>query len=235
MLKILWSLSRTELEEKSKEGVASGEEEALLAALHMYFIHGARDSSQVLRSLERGVEQKSALACVLRAENHFFGENGYPQSKEATLVDASEALRLSEAQGAPSVEWMACSILGWVAEDAAAAEALFVRSLPLLRADAEAQQCPIAEDWLAWRYCNGQGVAKDVAEGMRWFRISAEHGLPWAKYWLALRYFQGDGVEKDLEQSRSWCEAAAAHGVPDAIALLESSFTNVVPSSSSSN
>ena len=44
----------------------------------------------------------------------------------------------------------------------------------------------------------GQGVPKDEAGAVRWFRRAADAGDPRGMYGLGLMYYQGAGVERDL-------------------------------------
>lgn len=74
----------------------------------------------------------------------------------------------------------------------------------------------IAQDWLAWRYYNGEGVAKDAHQAADWFRKSAMQGLAWAQLWLGIRYIHGDGVEKSVEEGKRWLLKAVEQGIKEA-------------------
>jgi TPR repeat protein len=50
----------------------------------------------------------------------------------------------------------------------------------------------------------GQGVAVDVSEGVRYFKLSADQEFPPAQLAIALYYYHGHGVEQSFsEASRS--------------------------------
>ncbi len=58
----------------------------------------------------------------------------------------------------------------------------------------------LADDYLS----GGDGIARNLDEGIRLLRSSAEHGNPIAATRLAHRYFKGDGVAKDYQQAARW-------------------------------
>ncbi|NLN92153.1 MAG: sel1 repeat family protein [Candidatus Hydrogenedens sp.] len=62
---------------------------------------------------------------------------------------------------------------------------------------------------LAISYYRGQGVEKDKAEAVRWFRKAAEQGHSKAQFVLAWCYCQGDGIEEDEEEASKWLIKAA--------------------------
>ncbi len=55
-------------------------------------------------------------------------------------------------------------------------------------------------------YANGEGVLKDEAEAVRWFRLAAEQGDALAQSNLGAMYANGRGVLKDPVQHcrRQW-------------------------------
>ena len=59
------------------------------------------------------------------------------------------------------------------------------------KGDAEAQYS------LGVRYDNGDGVAKDEIEAVKWYRKAAEQNYASAQYNLGLCYYNGQGVAKD--------------------------------------
>jgi TPR repeat protein len=65
---------------------------------------------------------------------------------------------------------------------------------------------------LAGLYLDGLGVARDQAEGARWYRLAAEQGEPVAQMNLGDLYSRGQGVPKDLAQAYLWLSLAAAQG-----------------------
>jgi len=65
-------------------------------------------------------------------------------------------------------------------------------------------------------YDNGQGVTKDEAEAVRWYRKAAEQGHEWAQYDLGVAYDNGEGVAKDATEALRWYRKAAEQGDSDA-------------------
>ena len=50
---------------------------------------------------------------------------------------------------------------------------------------------------LGLRYDKGEGVAKDHAEAVKWYRKAAEQNYAEAQYNLGVCYYKGEGVAKD--------------------------------------
>ena len=69
-----------------------------------------------------------------------------------------------------------------------------------------------AQNELGWKYAMGDGVTKDAAQAVTWFRKAAEQGDADAQTKLAFMYYGGDGVPKDLVTAYMWCNLAAAQG-----------------------
>ena len=61
-------------------------------------------------------------------------------------------------------------------------------------------------------YENGEGVPKDVAQAVSWYRRAAEQGVASAQNNLGAMYYRGDGVPKDAAQAVSWFRKAAEQG-----------------------
>ena len=61
-------------------------------------------------------------------------------------------------------------------------------------------------------YYNGEGVPKDFAEAVSWYRKAADQGFAHAQYYLGLMYANGRGVPKDLVQAHVWWNIAGARG-----------------------
>jgi hypothetical protein len=66
-----------------------------------------------------------------------------------------------------------------------------------------------AQYQLGLRYANGDGVTKDYAEAVKWYRRAAEQGVPFAQFNLGVRYANGQGVERDPVQAYRWFSVAA--------------------------
>jgi len=62
-------------------------------------------------------------------------------------------------------------------------------------------------------YYNGDGVAQDKAEAVRWFRKAAEQGHADAQFNLGLMYGKGEGVAQDKAEAVRWFRKAAEQGV----------------------
>ena len=61
-------------------------------------------------------------------------------------------------------------------------------------------------------YTNGEGVTKDDAEAVRWYRRAAKQGYAAAQYNLGVKYAQGRGVVKDSVLAYMWLDIAGANG-----------------------
>ena len=61
-------------------------------------------------------------------------------------------------------------------------------------------------------YANGEGVLKDEAEAVRWYRLAAEQGDAAAQFNLGLMYANGEGVLKDEAEAVRWYRKAVEQG-----------------------
>ncbi|MEI8120428.1 MAG: tetratricopeptide repeat protein [bacterium] len=73
--------------------------------------------------------------------------------------------------------------------------------------DAEAQY------QLGLKFVNGQGVEKDEAEAVRWYRKAAEQGHSTCQYFLGWYLANGRGVEKNEAEAVTWYRKAATQNV----------------------
>ncbi|HLV85418.1 MAG TPA: tetratricopeptide repeat protein [Candidatus Sulfotelmatobacter sp.] len=62
---------------------------------------------------------------------------------------------------------------------------------------------------LAAVYMEGNGVAKDTAQGLKWLRKSADQGYVGAEATLGYMYQNGIATEKDVQQAAAWYRKAA--------------------------
>ena len=69
-----------------------------------------------------------------------------------------------------------------------------------------------AQNNLGVRYANGEGVLKDEAEAVSWFRLAAEQGNADAQFNLGVMYANGQGVLKDSVVAHMWYNIAGANG-----------------------
>jgi TPR repeat protein len=66
---------------------------------------------------------------------------------------------------------------------------------------------------LGQMYRNGQGVAQDYKEGVKWYRLAAAQGDAEAQLNLGGMYIDGWGVAKDDKEAVRWYRLAAAQGL----------------------
>ncbi|MDH5547193.1 MAG: sel1 repeat family protein [Gammaproteobacteria bacterium] len=69
-------------------------------------------------------------------------------------------------------------------------------------------------------FATGDGVPKNDVMAAKWFRKSADEGLPEAQFRLGEFYLSGTGLEKDIDQGMQWIRKAAKLGHTAAIELL---------------
>ena len=62
------------------------------------------------------------------------------------------------------------------------------------------------------RYANGEGVLKDDAEAVKWYRLAADQGQADAQYGLGIMHANGRGVLKDSVLAHMWSNIAGANG-----------------------
>ena len=74
----------------------------------------------------------------------------------------------------------------------------------------------IAQANLGWMYQSGEGVPKDYAEAMNWFRLAADQGDAVAQRNLGVMYGRGQGVPQDYAEAVKWYRLAADQGYADA-------------------
>ncbi|MEG2063237.1 MAG: tetratricopeptide repeat protein, partial [Kiritimatiellia bacterium] len=66
-----------------------------------------------------------------------------------------------------------------------------------------------------------EGVARDEAEAVKWYRMAAEQGDASAQYNLGCCYRKGEGVARDEAEAVEWWRKAAAQGVAEAKRALQ--------------
>jgi TPR repeat protein len=59
---------------------------------------------------------------------------------------------------------------------------------------------------------NGQGVVKEYAEAVKWYRLAAQQGNEFAQYNLGVMYANGQGVVKDYAEATKLFRLAAQQG-----------------------
>ena len=71
---------------------------------------------------------------------------------------------------------------------------------------------PVRSSSLGFKYADGEGVLKDDAEAVRWFRLAADQGHAGAQLNLGFKYAVGVGVLKDSVLAHMWWNIAGANG-----------------------
>jgi TPR repeat protein len=71
---------------------------------------------------------------------------------------------------------------------------------------------PTRSDNLGVCYENGDGVNKDSAEAVKWYRLAAEQENSNAQCSLGACYSKGNGIPKDYVMGYMWCHLSAASG-----------------------
>jgi hypothetical protein len=75
-------------------------------------------------------------------------------------------------------------------------------------------------------YDDGEGVPKDIAEAVRWFRLAADQGDVYAQYNLGVKYVKGEGVPQDSAEAVRWFRLAADQGAARAQCHLGFMYEN---------
>ena len=65
-------------------------------------------------------------------------------------------------------------------------------------------------------YNNGQGVPKDNAEAVKWYRLAANEGNAIAQYNIGIMYANGDGIPQNYSEAVKWYRLAARQGYASA-------------------
>jgi len=79
----------------------------------------------------------------------------------------------------------------------------------------------VAQFNLAYIYARGFGVSQDHIKALRWFRKSAEQGLPRAQNYLGLAYIEArGGVSQNYTEAAKWIRKSAEQGDAEGAYLL---------------
>jgi uncharacterized protein len=73
-------------------------------------------------------------------------------------------------------------------------------------------------------YDQGQGVAQNDAEAMKWYRLAADQGLAVAQFGLAAHYASGEGVPQNDAEVMKWLRLAADQGYDSAQFILGTKY-----------
>lgn len=64
-------------------------------------------------------------------------------------------------------------------------------------------------------YAEGQGVPRDYAEALKWYRMAADQGDIWAQLAVGRFYEEGCGVRQDDEEAYFWFSLAASRSADE--------------------
>ncbi|EGO62369.1 tetratricopeptide repeat protein [Acetonema longum] len=70
-------------------------------------------------------------------------------------------------------------------------------------------------------YEEGNGVEKDLAEAIKWWKLSAEQGDSDAQHMMGNVYMFGYGAEKNFPEGLKWWKKAADQGNPSLNSCLD--------------
>src|SRR6266498_3484395 len=79
---------------------------------------------------------------------------------------------------------------------------------------------------LGLRYTNGEGVAKDQVEAVKWYRKAAEQNYADAQNDLGASFYNGEGVAKDQVEAVKWFRKAAEQNLAKAQYNLSVCYEN---------
>lgn len=83
---------------------------------------------------------------------------------------------------------------------------------------------PTAQNKLGTMYENGDGVPKDAAEAVHWYRLAAQQGSHQAQHNLGLAYSKGNGVPQEFAKAVHWYRLAAQQGFAASQAQLGKAY-----------
>lgn len=75
-----------------------------------------------------------------------------------------------------------------------------------------------AQRYLGIMYQMGDGVRRNSAEAVRWYRLAAKQGDAWAQQNLGYMYKSGTGVLQDYVSAHMWLNIAGNSNVRDTLA-----------------
>ena len=78
----------------------------------------------------------------------------------------------------------------------------------------------VAERDIGLMYFDGNGLARDGHEAVKWFLLSARQGQIGAQMNLGVAYAVGEGIERNLTQAYLWFSAAASQRVGRSVAAI---------------
>ena len=78
-------------------------------------------------------------------------------------------------------------------------------------------------------YFQGEGLPKDYAETLKWWRKAAEFGDAYAQNNLGLLHASGQGAPHDIVQAQKWFNLAAAKGNREAAKNRDRATSKMTP------
>ena len=153
----------------------------------------AQDYAQAVKWIRMAAAQGHAQA---QSNLGVCYRNGWGVAKD--LAEALKWYRLAAAQGHEQAQEI-------------------VKELESRGVGAQAIEDPAEMNRLGLRYFNGDGVARDYAEAVKWFRMAAEEGHAGAQRNLGDCYRLGLGVAQDDAWAADWYESAGKQGDLDAL------------------
>ena len=192
-----------------KQASEQGHTDAMFS-LAMYFrgdgsTEQQKDSEEMLYYMKMAADRGH---CKSQRMLGFAHRNG--DGVQRNLILARQYLTLAAEQGDKAARFELETLEEEEAEEKARAEADRVRLSQLDPTDVD-------ELYLtAVRYKEGEGVAKDNKEAVRYFRLAADQGHARALYFLANSYRDGDGVAQDLVEAARLFQLSAEQNYPEA-------------------
>lgn len=145
--------------------------------------------------------------CIPALENLYIslrdGVNGIPKNKQAALAVAEELVPYVNIHG-----WLYRNIGNMYADLGNGAKAMKWYEEGINRLG----DSDCANDLGCIFFYGKYGIAKNMAQGIKYFRIGAEKGECYAQYNLAYAYMTGSGVEQDDEKAFTYFKESAAQG-----------------------
>ena len=142
---------------------------------------------------------------------YMFGYGIRPDTAQS-LVLARESSGLGSRYGQYVLGWLYKVSVGGVGPDQGQSRAL--------NRLAAAQGLDGALFIIGYMYYNGQNVAKDYAEALRWWQLAAVQGYPEVLFRIAVCHESGQGVHKSKAEAIRWYRRAKEAGDHDAATAL---------------
>ncbi len=192
------------------EVVAQG----VLGSIIFYYSGPTQDMPRAIKYLRMCDAKGTAMCTGILGEMTYYGYSGITADQDtglAMLIKAADAG--NEA---------ACGNLANIYNDQNSPRYDEVNALRYARAGAAGDN-PDAEAELVlglYTYL-GVRVEKDMEQGRRIIRRSADHGNPQAQFYIGLFYYNGEGTDKDDVEAVRWFRRAADGGMPGAKEQLQ--------------